>query len=79
MNPGVGDIWEWTAERWDHAKKEYYDFKYAVLILTEPELVYDDDDSRWDFDALELDGDTSGVVESWSMYNRDTNVWRRLA
>lgn len=79
MNPQIGDIWEWTAERWDHDKKKYYDFKYVILILTEPEQHYQNDSQGWDFEALELDGDAMSMVDRWTMYHDDSHDWRQLA
>lgn len=81
MNPKVGDIWEWSQERYDSDELGYIQVAAIILILTEP--VYNKDvyfdDRRWEFTALELDGDDPGVIDSWMMRTNDYDKWRQLA
>lgn len=79
MNPNVGDIWEWTVERYDAKVGTYYEASQTILILTEPEI--DRHGYSWGFDALVLDGEDAGVVQEWVMAltDQDGQRWRQLA
>lgn len=75
MIPKLGDIWEWKSERWQHTTREYVTNVSVILILTKPIKR----GPNWFFQALELDGPASGVVEEWSMYLDPFHNWRKLA
>lgn len=78
-SPKLGEIWEWTVQKWDDRIANYRDAQSIVLILSPPVKKREALDTwTWVFDALELDGDESGVVQDWYMGEENLDCWRKL-